>query len=154
MGDHMLPSVGGSYVLLLKASYSASLTVGRLGTVTVAPGWYLYVGSALGPGGLRGRLHHHMRPLQRPHWHIDYLRQVCDVAAVWYVIDERRWEHQWAHLLAESASFAPCPRFGASDCRCIAHCFHQSTAPSLAHFVTSARQAHPDHPEMNCVSLP
>ncbi|MFN3332972.1 MAG: GIY-YIG nuclease family protein, partial [Caldilinea sp.] len=93
----------------------------------VAPGWYLYVGSALGSGGLRGRLRHHLRVVRRPHWHIDYLRQVCTVEQVWCVVDAQCWEHCWAEQLATMATPAPRLRFGASDCRCIAHCFFVKT---------------------------
>jgi len=143
-----LPSAGGSYILVLRASAPARLTIGRLGEVAIVPGWYLYVGSALGAGGLRGRLRHHLQPVRRPHWHIDYLRQVCAVTQVWCVVDARRWEHRWAHLLAEMASPAPRLRFGASDCDCVAHCFYWQAQPLLSDFLTIARRAFPDLPEM------
>ena len=88
-----LPAAPGSYVLVLAASAPATIAVGRLGEMEVAPGWYLYTGSALGGGGLAGRLRHHLRPVARPHWHIDYLRQVAELRAIWYVVDTVRWEH-------------------------------------------------------------
>lgn len=140
------PSLPGSYILVLRSDHQAVIPIGRLGAGTVTPGWYLYTGSALGAGGLRGRLQHHLRPVARPHWHIDFLRQVCAVTAVWYAVGERRWEHDWAGLLAQQAQPAPCPGFGASDCRCIAHCFFLSKKPSPVQFVADAQRLHPDHP--------
>ncbi len=148
-----LPTSGGSYVLVLRSCVATSLTVGRLGEAMVVPGWYLYVGSALGAGGLRGRLRHHLRPVRRPHWHIDYLRQVCRVEQVWYVVDGQRWEHRWAQLLAESASPAPCLRFGASDCGCVAHCFHAGALPLLDDFAGKVHTLYPEAPQLRSVML-
>ncbi|HQY94119.1 GIY-YIG nuclease family protein [Caldilinea sp.] len=131
---------------MLRSAHQAVIPIGRLGAGMVAPGWYLYTGSALGRGGLRGRLQHHLRPAARPHWHIDFLRRVCDVTAVWYVVGERRWEHDWAGLLAQQAEPAPCLGFGASDCHCIAHCFFLSAEPSPMQFAADAQRLYPDHP--------
>lgn len=144
----MLPSAAGSYALLLMCSQASVIRVGRLGAVTVEPGWYVYVGSALGAGGLRGRLSHHLRPVLRPHWHIDYLRQVCEVAEVWCTVDERRWEHDWAAALADFALAPIYPGFGASDCRCVAHGFHLQGVLSLVEFEQELRRFYPDHPEL------
>lgn len=119
----LAPAEPGSYILLLFSPKRSALTVGRLGDLTVEPGWYLYVGSALGAGGLRVRLRHHLRPLRRPHWHIDYLRQACDLRAIWFVASAERWEHRWAQTLSAMETAMPLPGFGASDCRCVSHCF-------------------------------
>jgi Uri superfamily endonuclease len=51
----------GTYALLLKLDKQERITVGRLGTFGFPAGYYLYVGSALGPGGLRARLARHRR---------------------------------------------------------------------------------------------
>jgi Uri superfamily endonuclease len=58
--------------------------MGSLGRLQLRPGYYVYVGSAFGPGGLRARIEHHARPAVRPHWHIDYLRRYTRLEAVWY----------------------------------------------------------------------
>jgi Uri superfamily endonuclease len=128
-----LPALPGSYILVLHTAHHGEITVGRLGRVSVTPGWYLYTGSALGPGGLRGRVRHHVQAVARPHWHIDYLRQVCTVTEVWYTVAARRWEHDWATILMQSATAIP--GFGASDCHCAAHGFHQPHRPELPDFV-------------------
>ncbi|MBK9053356.1 MAG: DUF123 domain-containing protein [Chloroflexi bacterium] len=85
--------------------------------MVVRHGWYVYVGSAFGPGGVKGRVGHHMRPQTKPHWHIDYLRQVAPLVEVWYTHDPIRHEHTWASLFHHLPDATiPLPRFGASDC--------------------------------------
>ena len=125
----------GTYALILRAQTEPTIPVGRLGVMTVRPGWYVYVGSAFGPGGVKGRVGHHTRPQTKPHWHIDYLRQVAPLVEVWYTHDPNRHEHTWASLFPQLPDATiPLPRFGASDCTCLSHLFHFPTAPSFALF--------------------
>ena len=49
----------GSYAPLLQADQQQTVRIGRLGQLTVEPGCYIYVGSALGPGGVRAQGGHH-----------------------------------------------------------------------------------------------
>lgn len=142
----LAPAEPGSYILLLFSPQRSALTVGRLGNLTVEPGWYVYVGSALGLGGLRGRLRHHLRPLRRPHWHIDYLRQACELWAIWFVVSAERWEHRWAQTLSAMETATPLPGFGASDCRCISHCFFLAEQPTLAQLQQQFLYFHPGLP--------
>lgn len=124
------PSQPGSYVLALHASQAVTIPVGRLGSLAVTPGCFLYVGSALGAGGLAGRLRHHLRVTPRPHWHIDALRAVTELAGVWWCASPMRLEHAWAQALAALPDCKiPLARFGASDCRCAAHLFCYAPAP-------------------------
>jgi Uri superfamily endonuclease len=125
------PSLPGAYLLVLTATQGATIRVGRLGQLDVTPGCYLYAGSALGAGGLRGRLRHHLHLAARPHWHVDYLRAVTELVAVWWLATSERLEHRWARALAQASSCSlPMPRFGASDCRCPAHLFSLPEPPS------------------------
>lgn len=120
-----IPERGGTYVLVLRLARPATLEVGRLGRVRLPAGYYAYVGSALGPGGLAARLRHHLREAARPHWHIDYLRRVTRPVEVWVSRDGRRREHAWVRALAARPEFGrPVPGFGATDCRCGTHLFH------------------------------
>lgn len=131
----------GTYILVLRLAEPVRLTVGRLGTFDFPAGWYAYVGSAFGPGGLRGRLHHHLTPVRRPHWHIDALRQAASCAEVWYLTSETAREHAWAAVLrAAPGAAVPAPRFGASDCRCESHLFHFSRAPDFETFREQVRE--------------
>lgn len=123
----MFPPAKGTYILILHLDEPAHLQIGCLGTFDFAAGWYAYVGSAFGPGGLRGRLKHHLAPVTKPHWHIDYLRAAAPVREVWYCASEIRYEHQWADmLLARPDTTIPVPRFGASDCKCASHLVYLS----------------------------
>lgn len=109
-------------------SMAGQLTVGKLGTFAFAAGWYVYIGSAHGFGGLRARLGHHLSSTTKPHWHIDYLRQAATICEVWYLAGETAFEHRWANqLLAMPDAEIPVRRFGASDCTCETHliCFHE-----------------------------
>lgn len=129
----MFPPDKGTYVLILRLPDSARLTIGKLGTFDFTAGYYAYVGSAFGSGGLRGRLKHHLAPAKRCHWHIDYLRQAAAIHDVWYAVDERVYEHQWADALrALPGAAIPIPRFGASDCKCVSHLIYFHEAPDFS----------------------
>jgi Uri superfamily endonuclease len=111
----------GIYCLVF-ANPAAVLEVGSLGPVAFRAGYHLYVGSALGPGGL-SRVERHRR-LGRdrdrgPHWHVD--RLLLDprfgLAAVVTAGTGERLECALARALGGDAV----PGFGASDCRCGSH---------------------------------
>jgi Uri superfamily endonuclease len=125
----------GTYILLLRLRQPASISIGRLGRFDMAAGYYAYIGSAFGPGGLPGRLHHHVRPVRRPHWHIDYLRAAAPVQSVWYAIQQVPREHAWAGLFETLPQVVcPIPGFGSSDCRCHSHLFYSQTMPDAGVF--------------------
>ncbi len=125
----------GSYILVIRSERQAVVSAGRLGTVHLKRGWYLYVGSAFGPGGLAARLAHHLRPSERRHWHIDYLLDGRAVREVWYRCGARDLEHHWAQaLLTHPAAQAPVAGFGATDCRCRSHLIGVARRQDLAAF--------------------
>ena len=130
----------GTYALILNLPHSvADVCVGRLGRFYFPAGWYVYVGSARGPGGLAARLAHHLQ-LKPPHWHIDYLRAHASPVEVWYVTGMQRRECTWAQaLLGLSGAAVPVPRFGASDCRCFTHLIHFDMPPDLKAFTSAIR---------------
>jgi Uri superfamily endonuclease len=136
----------GTYALVLRSSTRQRVRVGSLGELRVRPGFYVYVGSAFGPGGVRARVRRHSRGGRRAHWHVDHLRRIVDVDEVWYSHDPARREHAWAALLetAPGAS-VPLPRFGASDCACDSHLFFFETSPSLSRFRRRVRTDLPAH---------
>lgn len=125
----------GTYALFLQTGTSESEPVGKLGWIAIRPGYYAYVGSALGPGGLQARIARHLDPSRPIHWHIDYLKRATRAVEVWYVVDPVRREHAWATALASLRNAStPVPGFGSSDCSCLAHLFHFPTKPMLANF--------------------
>ena len=123
MSTALLPASPGTYLLVLTAAAQARLRVGALGEMIVKPGFYLYVGSAFGPGGLRARVGRHIDGQGALRWHIDYLRRLAQPVEAW-VAEGQECEHTWAQSLASAARVGvPLARFGASDCRCPAHLF-------------------------------
>jgi len=139
-----IPSEPGTYALILTAARPRRIQVGSLGKLAVRTGCYVYVGSALGPGGLRGRLSHHLRVTRRPHWHLDYLRRVARPVGLWYCLDAVRREHDWAGmLLGMPGSSVALRRFGASDCLCETHLVFFASAPAFQEF--QRRSAAPMH---------
>ncbi len=125
----------GTYVLLMRLAGAQSLAIGRLGLCELPRGWYLYVGSAFGPGGVAARCRHHRRISPRPRWHVDYLRAVAPLRAIWFSHAAKPLEHVWASRLARDPALTiPIPGFGASDCDCATHLFHARRKPDVRHF--------------------
>ena len=133
-----MDSSPGTYALLLRCDQDMSVQIGRWGRLVTRPGYYVYVGSAFGPGGLRARVLRHWRRDKTPHWHLDYLRAITTPVLVWYSRDARRLEHRWAQALAQLPGMRPVQGFGCSDCRCAAHLFFAAKRPTLATFARVA----------------
>jgi Uri superfamily endonuclease len=122
----------GSYCLIL-SSRGAHAAVGALGVIHFPQGWYVYCGSAQGPGGLARVSRHirvHREGMSSPRWHIDYI--LCSnafrlVAAVSAPDQEREYECR----IATSLSGKPCAGFGSSDCSCHSHLFFYRKNPKI-----------------------
>ena len=133
------PTGLGTYALLIALERSGQAVIGRLGRFRFPVGFYLYVGSALGPGGLAGRLARHLRADKRLHWHVDYMLHArsASVAEVWTTSDAVRRECDWARAAMRLAGAqVVVPRFGASDCRCAAHLFNFAAMPDRSVFAS------------------
>lgn len=119
-----LPSMGGAYALIIHLAEQISPDLPRLAPEPMGPGWYLYAGSAYGPGGLRARLSRHFRTKKTAHWHVDRLTNGrCPAGALAF---PDQCECDIAARLAGSACFGfALAGFGASDCRrCTSHLLH------------------------------
>ena len=57
---------------------------------------FIYVGSALDPGGVRARITRHCRGVKSKHWHIDYLRDAVTRVCAWYSLEPVNQEHHRA----------------------------------------------------------
>ncbi len=129
----MQSSRAGTYLVALWLDSPQEIAVGRLGEIRFPSGWYLYAGSARGPGGLQARLARHLRRLaggKHTHWHLDYLRQRAVWAGGWGRASDRRLECAWATaLLHLPGAEVVAPGFGASDCRCPTHLVHVPLLP-------------------------
>lgn len=132
-----VPDSPGTYALVFECNFARRIRIGALGRIAIEPGFYVYCGSAFGPGGLRARIRRHLRRNAKKHWHIDYLRPFLRIHAVWYSTDPRNLEHAWANRLLDiayrtTAAVVPLKGFGASDCRCTTHLVRLPFAPRPA----------------------
>jgi Uri superfamily endonuclease len=132
--DRFLDATQGTYALLLELEEPGELEVGRLGRIRFDSRFYLYFGSAFGPGGLGARLAHHLKAARRPHWHIDHLRRVAGVRGAWYTGESARLECTWVDAASALRGVSLVPGFGSSDCRCCSHLLAAARLPSLASF--------------------
>ena len=84
-------------------------------------GFFAYVGSARGPGGLRARLDRHFRAQRKLHWHLDALLERASPCGYLCLCGEAN-ECALAAAIAEVAELAVAG-FGCSDCHCRSHLF-------------------------------
>lgn len=112
----------GTYALLIFVRSSTTLKIGMLGKIHLQPGYYIYVGSALGSGGVPGRVKRHLRSStqKRSHWHVDALTAHGMIEEVWWARGTERHECAWANVLSNIGNLTA-PGFGASDCHCAGH---------------------------------
>ena len=104
--------------------------VGAIGEVAFLSGWHIYIGSALGSGGLKRLMRHisiarnHDR---RPKWHVDYLltSSFFSLDYTVYGVTGNRLECRLAHMLNENGV----PAFGCSDCSCPSHLLYRQDNP-------------------------
>jgi Uri superfamily endonuclease len=124
----------GTYALLLQSDCEAEVRVGRRSSLRVQPGYYVYVGSAFGPGGVKARVLRHCRESSTRHWHIDYLRGVTAPLGAWCGYQTRELEHRWAQSLAKLPDVSAVNGFGCSDCMCESHLFRSRTKSDFTRF--------------------
>ena len=118
--DPALRRAPGVYSLLLRVPRSAVVSVGRLGEITFARGWYLYTGSAM--AGLGPRIARHLEREKPLRWHIDCLRQVAEPRWVHVIMTTDRIECECSRAaLACPGAVIAAPGFGSSDCGCPSH---------------------------------
>lgn len=133
-----IDSSPGTYIVIFScpsANEGKECQIGRLGKVKLQQGYYSYVGSAFGPGGLKARLAHHLRQAKKPHWHLDYLKPHLQIEAIWFTRDPVRREHFWAtEISREPGSVVPLSGFGSSDCDCTTHLFYSPVNPEFDRF--------------------
>ncbi|VBB07056.1 sugar fermentation stimulation protein [Lucifera butyrica] len=117
---------GGCYIFVLRLPVDSSLPVGTKGIMHFPRGYYLYVGSA--KQNLTARLERHRRKRKKFHWHIDYLRQICEPHAAIPIRTTAPLEHEIAAAVSKIADWR-IPGFGASDCDCNTHLFGMREDP-------------------------
>lgn len=136
-----ISSQPGSYLLVFSSEQTVSIKVGRLGMIELDSGYYFYIGSAFGPGGVRARVRHHHGISKRPHWHLDYIRPSLSLLEVWYSVDVNRYEHEWANILHDTLQMqVPLCGFGASDCQCHSHFFFTRSRPDRSSILIALKK--------------
>ena len=149
--DHssaILPNQPGTYAVILHVPRMKKISIGVLGEWMIETGYYAYIGSAFGPGGLRGRLGHHVqsRGHAKAHWHIDYLRSIAEIDEIWWTDDAIKREHGWAFIFHEQMDTeTPIKGFGSSDCACVSHLFYSHRKPNIRRFSRLAHSHWKDH---------
>ncbi len=111
-----LPSERAVYLLLIQVGNAFSIDLGRAGTHSVHPGFYLYLDHASEPGGLQSRIADHLQRHTPQGWHLDTLLSQAQVLEVWYTPGPRRMLKHWSELLQDSSRFQTAIRhFGVSE---------------------------------------
>lgn len=125
----------GTYVLLMRVLKRKEIAVGRLGVFPFHSGYYLYVGSAFGPGGLNARIARHLRRDKKHHWHIDCLTSKETIVDIWFSKQGDKHECEWATIFKKTPGlYLPVPGFGSSDCSCPSHLFFSKKKPLFARY--------------------
>lgn len=137
MGEEMQAETG-TYALVLESRSWQKVQIGRWREIEIQPGYYVYIGSAFGPGGVQARVARHFRTDKKQHWHIDFLRAQLTPLGAWVSHGLGRLEHSWAGTLAGLGGFTPVAGFGCSDCRCHSHLFHTHELGNLASLLGEA----------------
>ena len=115
----------GTYIVVLKSRQAKTIQIGKLAQLDIKKGYYVYIGSAMGPGGVLARLKHHSEVSERPHWHLDYLRAATEFYETYALFSAERKECEWATMMAKTAAVSePMKGFGSSDCKCSTHLFY------------------------------
>jgi len=119
----------GIYCLVFR-NPSCTEGIGALGPVTFRDGWHIYVGSALGSGGL-ARLGRHVSLSRakdrKPKWHVDHI-SVSSRFTLRYTVHALT-EEPLECRLAQALGDPSVPSFGCSDCRCLSHLFWREIDP-------------------------
>ncbi len=124
----------GTYALIMQSSLNTTVQIGKWGKLVIHPGFYIYVGSAFGPGGVKARVLRHCRVAKSKHWHIDYLRDFVIPVCAWFSYSSEHFEHQWAQVFSDMVNVSPVKGFGCSDCACYSHLFKFDKQPNYVQF--------------------
>ena len=125
----------GTYILIVRFQKKKEINVGKVGAFSFRSGYYLYVGSAFGPGGLNSRIKRHLLHTKKHHWHIDYLTTEETVDDIWFSSHGKKIECMWATILERTPELQhPVPGFGSSDCTCRSHLFYSKKKPFFSHY--------------------
>ena len=121
--------IPGYYILVLEVPKRLVVNTKANRRFILDPGFYIYIGSARGSGGLIARVNRHFRRNKKLFWHIDYLttRRSVRIVAVYTLVDMVDPQRDYESLLSVKLSrlLEPVEGFGTSDKpRDKAHLYH------------------------------
>ncbi|MCD6373248.1 MAG: DUF123 domain-containing protein [Thermococcus sp.] len=100
----------GSYFLVIRLENKKTImTKGR--SFELAPGYYVYVGSAM--NSLEKRVERHFRKTKKLHWHIDFLLSEAELLRAYLIPSRERLEERLSVEVSRKGE--PVEGFGASD---------------------------------------
>ncbi|RXA19583.1 DUF123 domain-containing protein [Methanosarcina sp. MSH10X1] len=129
----------GVYCLIFE-NRACKLEIGKKGELSFLSGFHIYVGSALGPGGLK-RVRRHINLSRNrdrnPRWHVDYLHlnPAFRLVSAVYAFTSARFECTLAGRIGGDSVSG----FGCTDCACSSHLFYRNKNPVLE--ITGAFEA-------------
>jgi Uri superfamily endonuclease len=125
----------GTYILVMVLAKDIAITVGSLGKLPFTSGYYIYIGSAFGPGGLQARIRRHLKHLKPCRWHIDYLRMFAEIEEIWYTFHPKKLECSWSETIRTTPGAGILyPGLGSSDCPCESHLYFFQRKPESNSF--------------------
>lgn len=119
----------GVYCLIFENS-ACKLEIGKKGEFSFSPGFHIYVGSALGSGGLK-RVQRHINLSRKrdknPKWHVDYLHlnPAFRLVLAIYAFTSERLECALASRIGGNSVYG----FGCTDCTCSSHLYYRIKNP-------------------------
>lgn len=119
----------GVYCLIFE-NRACKLEIGKKGEFSFRPGFHIYVGSALGTGGLK-RVRRHINLSRNrdrsPKWHVDYLHlnPAFRLVSTVYAFTSARLECSLASRIGGDFVSG----FGCTDCTCNSHLFYRTKSP-------------------------
>lgn len=123
------------------------IRIGKLGVYEFPKAYYVYCGSAHGPGGIYSRVGRHLTDGKKLRWHVDYAMQYMTPVEVWVSIQAEKLECAWSNLLNTLGGEVLVAGFGSSDCSCPSHLLKFNTIPVFGDF----QRICPAHHEPRCV---
>ena len=129
-----LPKKGGGYAIILYVEKTIWINLFKK-PIRIEPGFYVYVGSACGPGGLRARILRHLRRSKKVRWHIDKITSNVSARIVRVIYSDKVQGNLFERRVSSclfSKGLDYIERFGSSDDReNVSHLFYSKHLDEL-----------------------
>lgn len=125
--DTLIPALPGIYIIFIENLVDQNIIIGSIGLIHFKKGFFAYVGSALGGGGLRPRVERHLRKRKKIFWHLDYLttNEHFEITTIVLIPTSNKLECQINRIIIDKLEklneSETLKNFGSSDCKCHSH---------------------------------